>query len=477
MAEDHIGRGRVGEAWQMAVVGPEVVPIVVTSILAAALIGLAYTLVRRRRLLDEQIRRQTDQLKESESFQRGIIEGLPAGVVVIDPQSRQIERVNALAAALFGAPVPEIVSHRCHAYLCPALEGACPVCDLGREVDNTEREMLRADGSRVSILKSVKRIQLGGREKLLECFVNISDRKQMEAALRESEANFRAFFESMTDLILVATPAGRLLFTNAAVTRTLGYSPEELTRMSALEVHPVDKRAEAAETLAALLCGERKAGWVPLVHKDGSLVPAETRAWSGRWNGADCTFSVAKNLTAEVEAQQRFEGLFRSNPALMALSTLPDHRFVDVNHAFLHTLGFSREEILGRTAADVGLFVQPEQTARIAEQLAASGRIADFELQVRRKNGTVLDGLFSGELVVSQGRRHFLTVMIDLSARKRAEEQLRATLSELERLNRVMMNREQRVLELKKEINQLRFAAGQAAAYPSAVDCTTTKPD
>ena len=89
----------------------------------------------------------------------------------------------------------------------------------------------------------------------------------------------------------------------------------------------------------------------------------------------------------------------------------------------------------------------------------------------------MLDGLFSGELVVSQGRRHFLTVMIDLSARKRAEEQLRATLSELERLNRVMMNREQRVLELKKEINQLRFAAGQAAAYPSAVDCTTTKPD
>jgi diguanylate cyclase (GGDEF)-like protein len=63
------------------------------------------------------------------------------------------------------------------------LEGACPICDLGKEVDNAEKDMLRADGSRRPVLKSVKRIQIRGKEKLLECFVDITDRKRAEAAL------------------------------------------------------------------------------------------------------------------------------------------------------------------------------------------------------------------------------------------------------------------------------------------------------
>jgi len=88
----------------------------------------------------------------------------------------------------------------------------------------------------------VKRIQLGEREKSSECFLNLSDRKQAAVALRGSEANFRAFFESMTDLIIVATPDGQVLFTNAAVTRVVGYGSEELTRMAALDVHPPDNR-------------------------------------------------------------------------------------------------------------------------------------------------------------------------------------------------------------------------------------------
>lgn len=51
----------------------------------------------------------------------------------------------------FGAAAPSLLGLRCHALLCPALEGACPVCDLGQEVDSSEREMLRADGTRLTI--------------------------------------------------------------------------------------------------------------------------------------------------------------------------------------------------------------------------------------------------------------------------------------------------------------------------------------
>ncbi len=79
---------------------------------------------------------------------------------------------------MFGAAAEQIVGHRCHAFLCPAIEGACPVCDLGKEVDNAEREMVCADGSRLPVLKSVKRVQIGRQEKLLECFVEITPRSR-----------------------------------------------------------------------------------------------------------------------------------------------------------------------------------------------------------------------------------------------------------------------------------------------------------
>jgi len=131
-------------------------------------------------------------------------------VIIVDPHTRQIEEINEHATELFGAPADHLLGKRCHALLCPANEGACPVCDLGLAVDNSERQMLRADGSRLAILKTVKRIQLQGHEKLLECFVDITDRKQAELKLLETnrqleEATARA--NQMADQAALANSA------------------------------------------------------------------------------------------------------------------------------------------------------------------------------------------------------------------------------------------------------------------------------
>jgi len=271
-----------------------------------------------------------------------------------------------------------------------------------------------------------------GQDYIVGTFQDITAQKQSEAALRESETNFRVFFESMTDLIFVGTPNGQVLFTNSAVTRALGYTTEELTNMPLLAVHPADKRQEAEEVFGAMFRSERESCPLPLARKDGSLMPVETRVWFGKWNGQDCIFGISKNLTAEQEAQQRFERLFRGNPALMALSSLPDRKFFDVNDAFLKTLGYTQSEVIGRTAVELGIFPDMEHHAAIAERLQAGGRVADLELEVRRKDGALIEGLFSGEVISSQGRRYFLTVMIDITDRKRAEAELHEMNCELE---------------------------------------------
>ncbi len=205
--------------------------------------------------------------------------------------------------------------------------------------------------------------------------------------------------------------------------------------MYVLDLHPASQRAQAAEILEAIFRGERSVCPLPLARQDGSLVPVETHAWLGRWNDTDCVFSIIKNLSTQQEAQQRFERLFRNNPALMALSTHPEWRFSDVNNAFLVTSGYSREEVIGKTTTELGLFIQPERHGGALEQLLAKGHVADVEMQIRCKDGSVRDGLFWGEVISSQGRKDFLTVMIDVTDRKQAERALARQAQELARSN------------------------------------------
>ncbi len=132
----------------------------------------------------EEARRATlEALSQSDARQRTLLDNIEVGVVVIDPVTHQIDRVNPKAAEMFGAPVEQIIGSVCHRFLCPAEKGRCPVTDLGQEVDNSERVLLRADGSSMDIMKSIRRISMDGKEKLLETFIDITQRRQAEAEL------------------------------------------------------------------------------------------------------------------------------------------------------------------------------------------------------------------------------------------------------------------------------------------------------
>ncbi|NUQ66336.1 MAG: PAS domain S-box protein [Pirellulales bacterium] len=262
---------------------------------------------------------------------------------------------------------------------------------------------------------------------------DITDRKLAKEQLETSERNFRTCFESIGDMIFVVAVDGRVLYGNAASLKNLGYGAEELTGRCVLDLHPPDTHREASEIFAAMIRGERETCPLPLVRKNRETVPVETRAWRGTWNGLDCIFAICKDLTAEQEAKQRFERMFRSNPALMAVSSMQDRVFLDVNEVFLAALGYSREEVIGKTSAELGLFAAPEDHAAAADRLQTCGSITNVELQIRRKDGTLLDGLFSGERIRHQGREQFLTVMIDITERKQVERDLKQAVAALER--------------------------------------------
>lgn len=126
------------------------------------------------------------ELRDSEEKLKAILESIQTGIALIDAEDHRITYVNKAAAELIGSPGSEIVGHVCHEYICPAERNRCPVTDLGHEVDKSERILLNKNGMNIPVIKGVVRASLYGREMLVESFVDITARKQVEQELRRA---------------------------------------------------------------------------------------------------------------------------------------------------------------------------------------------------------------------------------------------------------------------------------------------------
>ncbi len=129
-----------------------------------------------------------------EEYLQHILDSIQAGVMLVDPQTRRILEVNAFAAALAGRTREEIIGRICHGFVCPNAQDQCPILDQGQDGEQSVRKLLRADGSTRDILKSVSRIERGGKTILLETFIDVDDLLKAQEALGRSEATYRTLF-------------------------------------------------------------------------------------------------------------------------------------------------------------------------------------------------------------------------------------------------------------------------------------------
>jgi len=151
---------------------------------------------------------------------------------------------------------------------------------------------------------------------------DITIQVEQEVALKEKEQNFRVFFETIDDILMVGDSKGGIQYVNRATTEKLGYSYEELYQMHILDLHPEDRRQEAKQIYADMFAGKRDNCPLPLKSKRGTLLPVETRVWFGTWNGNPCIFGLVKDLSVKEATLDKFHKLFNSNPALMAITSL-----------------------------------------------------------------------------------------------------------------------------------------------------------
>jgi len=251
--------------------------------------------------------------RDSEEVQRTIMESVPIGMAIIDAESRQIEFVNTAAASMFGADTDRIQGNRCHQFLCPATECTCPIGDLGQTVDNSDRIMLCADGTQIPVLKTVNPIIVQGKQKYLECFIDIRVRKAAESELQRSREQFELAVNGSNDGIWDWDLRTNTLYLSRKWKEQLGYRDDELENaFSTFEtlLHPEDKQ-RVSEYLDQYLSSnvERYSIEFRMRHKNGSYRWILARGEAVR-NDAGAPVRMAgshTDMTDHKRAQERLE--------------------------------------------------------------------------------------------------------------------------------------------------------------------------
>ncbi|HEX9800496.1 MAG TPA: response regulator [Thermoanaerobaculia bacterium] len=138
--------------------------------------------------------------------------------------------------------------------------------------------------------------------------------------------------------------------------------------------------------------------------------------------------TVRRERHAAEEALRRSEARFATvvaaSPVGMSLSTLGEGRYVDVNPSFLRMLGYVRDQIVGRTAAELGVWANPAERDGVIAELQRSGAITNRDVAVRTKNGEVRSTLCNFELIETGGESCLAAFVVDVTERRRLEEQL-----------------------------------------------------
>jgi PAS domain S-box-containing protein len=385
--------------------------------------------------------RVEQELRRSQEFNQQLIQNCPVSMVVYSRSDESVQLVNEKLTRQFGYskddfqyasewwsrgyPDPEyrkVVFSRWQALVEKAKQGcgeplsmeACVRCKDGsyRDVE-----------FHLSLMNALY---------IVSC-VDLTDRKKVERDLRESESRYRDLVEHSEDLLGTHALDGRILSINQAPCTRLGYTVEEVLQMRMQDLLAPRSRSLYPEFIQRILKNGHDSGSIVVVTRSG-----EERIWEYtstlRCEGVPepVIRGMSHDVTDRIRAEQalrvseaKFATAFRASPHAMTITSLRDGRFVDVNASFERQSGYSRDEVLGKTVPEIGLWADSADFADIMADSLKRQKVTDRQARLRTKSGRIVNALYSVEVIHINGEPCALSAGEDVTERLQMERALR----------------------------------------------------
>lgn len=280
-----------------------------------------------------------------------------------------------------------------------------------------------------------------GREAVgtLGAIIDITERKRAEEALKKSEKRFHALVENAGDAFFVHDLEGRFVDVNRWACDSLGYTREELLKLSVADVETSFVNESLQEIWESLVPG------VPITiegthrRKDGSTFPVEIRAGVFESEGRPLMLALVRDVAERKKAQKaleesegRFRQLFEQSVDALLVHD-EEGRFVDCNSEACRSLGYTREELLRLSVKDIAtdLLTEEEKEKLGGDTLWAKamrgepGKTVNFhQNRHRRKDGTTFPVEVGVGSIDYGGRRLIFASARDITERKELERRL-----------------------------------------------------
>lgn len=377
-------------------------------------------------------------LRESETKFRTLFDRATDGILIADAETRKFLSGNKAICGMLGYALDEIEGL--------GVEDIHPPGSLPSVIGHFDRQVLemgvapdvpvkRKDGSVFFADINSSIVTLAGKQYLMGIFRDITVRKEAERALRESEERFRSLVTLLPQTVYEADAEGKITFVNKAAVEIFGYAVEEYRDMRIAQLICEKDAGRVRDAVGRVLAGETVgANEYRVKRKDGS--EACVIVQSCAITDADGNVTGLRGIVIDIterklaeqalrESQERLATVFRASPVGIGITRVADGFLVEANDTLARILGYERDEIVGHTTFELGLWAHPEDRERLYAKLREGGRLLGAETQFRTKSGTPIDVLISMEEIVLHGERCGLGMLIDITERKRMERKLR----------------------------------------------------
>ncbi|MCZ3366969.1 MULTISPECIES: PAS domain S-box protein [Methanobacterium] len=308
--------------------------------------------------------------------------------------------------------------------------------ELKEARDNLEKQVKERTAELKNAFESVKR----------EAFAASQNAK----ALKESEAKFRELFNKALDMITLSESRrdglfGNFIGVNDAAVNILGYTREEFLNKTPLDLFAPTSKEELPKFMVKLQKKKYITFESVTITKNGKQIPVEVSVHTFKLGEKMVSLAIARDITERKkseeelkESEAKYRELFDKSTDMISLSEINEDslpgKYIELNEVGLKRLGYTKEEILNMTPADIIAPDKKVEMPKNAVEIAEKG-LSSFEMVHVTKEGKQIPVEVNCHIINYQGRKVYLTVSRDITERKDAENKLKSMLKKLERSN------------------------------------------